>query len=107
MKVLWLDNSPDVQNAMNIALDELKSSKILLDAGQYRSSIASSYFAIFSATKSLLFLKNRYVKTHKWLINAFIEEYYNTGEFSDESYKCLTRSHTLRREADYDFSKKI
>ena len=41
---------------LSMAEEKLHSSKILLDAGQYKDSIGRSYYAIFSAVRESCFV---------------------------------------------------
>ena len=43
-----------VKYRLDMAEERLNSSRILLDAGQYKDSIGRSYYAIFSAVRAVL-----------------------------------------------------
>ena len=82
MKVWFLlDNQQNmkIDAELNLAKYELKSAKILLDAGQYRDSITHSYYAMFSASKALLLTKDYTVKSHEGLVRVFGREFIKKG----------------------------
>ncbi|WP_461461895.1 HEPN domain-containing protein [Methanobrevibacter sp.] len=97
-----VEDAKRIKAEMNLALYELKSAEILLDAGQYRDSITHSYYAMFSASKALLFSKNFTVKTHKGLIAVFGREFIRDGEFSSEIFSYLTDARSMRKDTSYD-----
>lgn len=43
-----------VKYRLDSASERLKSSKVLLEAGQYKDSIGRSYYAIFTAVRAVL-----------------------------------------------------
>lgn len=107
MKVLFLsENMSDINNEIlkNIELAnyELKSAKILLDAGQYRDSITHSYYAMYSAGKALLFTKNYVVKTHEGLIHVLGREFVRDNDFDENIFKYLTIARSVRKDSSYD-----
>lgn len=72
MKVLLLDN---IKNALNVGKEQLISSKILFDGGQYRDSITLSYYAMYSSALALLLKKDIYPKTHQGTLRQLAKEY--------------------------------
>lgn len=104
-RVLFLldDNmNKKIDAELNLAKYELKSAKILLDAGQYRDSITHSYYAMFSASKALLLTKNYVVKTHEGLVRVFGREFIRDGDFDSEIFGYLTDARAMRRDTSYD-----
>lgn len=87
---------------MKKANDKLISSKLLYDAGQYASSVSASYYAMFITAKALLISKNSRSKSHNGLISEFGLHFVKEDEFSNEIFKYLSRTQSLREEADYD-----
>ena len=106
MKVLFLSNEVSMDDKidaeMNLAMCELKSAEILLDADQYRDSITHSYYAMFSASKALLLTKNYQVKTHEGLLRVFGREFIKEGDFSRDVFKYLTDAKDMRKDTCYD-----
>ena len=44
----------EIGSCIEIAMDDLESSRLLLEAGKYRNSITLSYYAMFSIARALL-----------------------------------------------------
>ena len=105
MKVWFLlDNEQykKIDAELSLARYELKSAKILLDAGQYRDSITHSYYAMYSASKALLLTKDYAVKTHEGLVRVFGREFIRDGDFDSEIFGYLTDARAMRRDTSYD-----
>ena len=105
MKVWFLldnDLEKKIEAELNLAKYEVKSAKILLDAGQYRDSITHSYYAMFSASKALLLTKDYTVKTHEGLVKVFGREFIRDGNFDSEIFGYLTDARAMRRDTSYD-----
>lgn len=47
----------EIESCIEIAIDDLESSKLLLEAGKYRNSVTLSYYAMFSIARALLLKK--------------------------------------------------
>lgn len=59
----------EIESCIEIAMDDLESSRLLLEAGKYRNSITLSYYAMFSIARALLLKKGVIPKTHDGVIN--------------------------------------
>ena len=81
---------------------KLKSSKLLIELGDYSDSVSLSYYAMFLTAKALLIKKNIFPKTHSGLISTFGKEYVKDGTFNLEIYRNFARTQTLRETADYE-----
>ena len=92
----------EISALMKKANDKLISSKLLYDAGQYASSVSASYYIMFITAKALLISKNSRSKSHNGLISEFGLHFVKDDEFSNEIFKYLSRTQSLREEADYD-----
>ena len=57
---------------------------------------------MFMVAKGLLILKGYTTKSHDGVKRGFSKEYVNTGDFEKKYYDELSRSETLRIQADYD-----
>ncbi|WP_407415838.1 HEPN domain-containing protein [Methanobrevibacter sp.] len=101
-----MSDNEDINFKIDAELDlanyELKSAKILLDAGQYRDSITHSYYAMYSSAKALLLTKNYITKTHEGLIMVFGREFVRDGDFSSEIFAYLTDARSMRKDTSYD-----
>jgi len=57
---------------------------------------------MFITAKALLISKNSRPKSHNGLISEFGLHFVKEDEFSNEIFKYLSRTQSLREEADYD-----
>ena len=101
MKVLYLDN---VREAFNVGKEQLISSKILFEGGQYRDSVTLSYYAMYSSALALLLKNNISPKTHEGTLRQLAKEYVKEGLLSKEAYDYLYDGRTLRNKSSYDYS---
>ena len=70
-----------VKYRIESAKERLESSKLLLEAGQYKDSIGRSYYAIFSAVRAVLAKDKIDFKKHSAVISYFQKEYIKTNVF--------------------------
>ena len=101
MKVLLLDN---IKNALNVGKEQLISSKILFDGGQYRDSITLSYYAMYSSALALLLKNDISPKTHQGTLRQLAKEYVKCGLLNKETYDYFYDARTLRNKSSYDYS---
>lgn len=101
MKVLYLDK---VREAFNVGKEQLISSKILFEGGQYRDSVTLSYYAMYSSALALLLKNNISPKTHEGTLRQLAKEYVKEGLLSKEAYDYLYDGRTLRNKSSYDYS---
>ena len=81
----------------------LNSSKLLLDNGDFDSSVSRSYYAMFYATESVLLTKKLEFSSHRGVISAFGQHFVKTGTFPKELRKWLQSAFDKRQEGDYSF----
>ncbi len=81
----------------------LQSAKLLLDAGDYESSVSRTYYAMFFATEALLLSKNISSSSHKGVISGFGLHFIKTGIFPKEMGRELNRAFGKRQIGDYEF----
>ena len=74
-------------------MDDLESSRLLLEAGKYRNSVTLSYYAMFSIARALLLKKGLTPKTHDGVITLIGEKY-----VLDEGFDRELASDSLGRE---------
>ena len=91
-----------MQYRIESAEDKLKSSRILLDNGQYKDSIGRSYYAIFSAVRAVLATERVDYTRHAGVIAHFQKEYIKTDLFETKYSKYLQRAFQIRNSCDYD-----
>ena len=92
-------------DAINVGKSQLISSKMLFEGGQYRDSVAMSYFAMYSSALALLLNKGISPKTHEGTLRQLAKEYVKEGLFSQESYNYLYDARELRNDSSYGYSK--
>ena len=84
-----------------------KAKEILTEADDnlqqkhYGLSVTRSYYAMFSATRSLLALKELDASKHSGVIALFNQHIVKADLFPKETGKFLTKAKDLREEADY------
>lgn len=82
--------------------DKLISAKLLLEAGQYKDSIGRSYYAIFTAVRSVLASRQVDFSKHSGVIAYFQKEYIKTGIFENKYSKYIQTAFQIRNSCDYD-----
>jgi len=83
------------------AKEILIESKDSLKKGYYKLSTNRSYYAMFSATKALLALKELDSSRHSGVISLFNRYIIKTGLFPKELSKLLPKAKDIREDADY------
>lgn len=91
----------EIESCIEIAIDDLESSKLLLEAGKYRNSITLSYYAMFSISRALLLKKGLTPKTHDGVITLIGEKYVLDEGFDRELASRFSRARTIREDASY------
>ena len=91
-----------VKYRLESAKERLKSSRLLLDAGQYKDSIGRSYYAIFSAVRAVLAENKVDFSKHAGVISYFQKEYVKTNIFDVKYSKILQNAFQIRNICDYD-----
>ena len=85
----------------------LRSAQILLEAGDYESSVSRTYYAMFYSVQALLLTENLSFTSHKGVISAFGERFIKTGLFPTEMGKELNRAFGKRQLSDYEYTSVI
>ncbi len=62
----------------------LESAGILLESGDYESSVSRTYYAMFYSVEALLLREGLSFSSHKGVISAFGERFVKTGVFPRE-----------------------
>ena len=91
----------EIESCIEIAIDDLESSKLLLEAGKYRNSVTLSYYAMFSISRALLLKKGLTPKTHDGVITLIGEKYVLEEGFDRELASRFSRARTIREDASY------
>lgn len=80
----------------------LRSAKLLLENGDYESSISRTYYAMFYSAQAMLLTKGLAFSSHKGVISCFGEHFIKTGLFPKELGRELNRAFSKRQISDYD-----
>ena len=91
-----------VKYRLESARERLRSSQLLLEAGQYKDSIGRSYYAIFTAVRAVLATNEVDFSKHSGVISYFQKEYIKTGKFDIKYSKILQNAFQIRNTCDYD-----
>ena len=87
---------------LSSAQEKLTSAKLLLEAGLYKDSIGRSYYAIFSAIRAVLAIRQVDFSKHAGVIAYFQKEFIKTDIFDKKYSKYLQQSFQIRNSCDYD-----
>ena len=91
-----------IKYRMSSAKEKLTSAKLLLEAGMYRDSIGRSYYAIFSAIRAVLAVRQVDFSKHAGVIAYFQKEFIKTEIFDKKYSKYLQQAFQIRNSCDYD-----
>lgn len=91
-----------IKYRMSSAKEKLTSAKLLLEAGMYRDSIGRSYYAIFSAIRAVLAVRQIDFSKHAGVIAYFQKEFIKTEIFDKKYSKYLQQAFQIRNSCDYD-----
>lgn len=91
-----------VKYRLESARERLRSSQLLLEAGQYKDSIGRSYYAIFTAVRAVLATNEVDFSKHSGAISYFQKEFIKTGKFDIKYSKILQSAFQIRNTCDYD-----
>ena len=87
---------------VDIAKDDLRSAKILLDADEYRGANNKAYYSIFHAINAIHALSGKSYKKHKDAIANFNKEYVKTEIFPRKIGRSIAEAEEIRHASDYD-----
>jgi uncharacterized protein (UPF0332 family) len=80
----------------------LRSAAVLLEIGDYDSSVSRAYFAMFYAAQAALLRTNTSVKNRRSVRSAFVERFVEgRGRFPRRAADVLHRGYQLQETADY------
>ena len=91
-----------IKYRLTSAKEKLASAKLLLDAGLYKDSVGRSYYAIFSAIRAVLAIRQVDFSKHAGVIAYFQKEYIKTEIFDKKYLKYLQQAFQIRNSCDYD-----
>jgi len=91
-----------VEASLERAEKALKSAKLLEENGELEDATSRAYYAMFHATRALLFSRGMNAKTHKGVISLFGEKIVKQGIMSEEYADMLRKAFDLRQKSDYE-----
>jgi uncharacterized protein (UPF0332 family) len=94
----------EINSLIERAKQYLKSAELLLEEGDYESSVSRTYYAMFYSTQAMLLTKKLSFSSHKGVISAFGEHFLKTGFFPKEMGKELNRAFEKRQLGDYEYT---
>ncbi|MDY4893527.1 MAG: HEPN domain-containing protein [Agathobacter sp.] len=87
---------------LQTARSDLKSARILLEAGEYRGANNRAYYAIFHAINAVHAVSGKAYKRHKDAIGSFNKDYVKTEIFPREIGRKIAEAEEIRHVSDYD-----
>lgn len=87
---------------INSSKSDLKSARILLEAGEYKGANNRAYYAIFHAINAIHALNGKAYKRHKDAISNFNKDYVKTEIFSREIGRKIGEAEEIRHAGDND-----
>jgi len=94
----------EISSLIERAKRYLKSAEILLEEGDYESSVSRTYYAMFYSAQALLLTKNLTFSSHKGVISAFGEYFIKTAIFPKEMSRELNKAFEKRQIGDYEYT---
>jgi len=94
----------EIESLIERSRKYLKSARLLLNEGDFESSVSRVYYAMFFSVEALLLNKGLSFSSHKGVISAFGEHFVKTKIFPKEMSKELNRAFQKRQISDYDFT---
>jgi uncharacterized protein (UPF0332 family) len=80
----------------------LRSAKLLLQDGDYESSVSRTYYAMFYCAQAALLTQGLTFSSHKGVIAGFGEQFVKTGIFPRELGRELNKAFEKRQLGDYE-----
>jgi uncharacterized protein (UPF0332 family) len=94
----------EIRSLMERADKFLESADILLEHGDYESSVSRTYYAMFYSVEALLLTKGLSFSSHKGVISSFGEHFIKTGILPREMGRELNLAFQKRQLGDYEYT---
>ena len=94
----------EVKSLLERSRRYLKSAELLLEEGDYESSVSRTYYAMFYSVEALLLTRGLSFSSHRGVISAFGEYFIKTGLFPREMGRELNRAFEKRQLGDYGYT---
>ena len=80
----------------------LQSAGMLLESGDYESSVSRAYYAMFFSAEAALLNKDLSSSSHGGVLSTFGEHFVKPGTFPKTMGRALNRAYGKRQLGDYD-----
>ena len=87
---------------LEVAKSDIKSAKILLDAGEFRGANNRAYYGIYHAISAIHALDGNAYKRHKVALANFNKNYIKTEIFPRILGRKIAEAEEIRHASDYD-----
>jgi uncharacterized protein (UPF0332 family) len=94
----------EIESLIQRSRKYLESARILIESGDYESSVSRVYYAMFYSVEALLLTEGLTFSSHKGVLSAFGERFIKTGIFPREMSKELSRAFEKRQLGDYEYT---
>jgi len=94
----------EVESLIERAKKYLRSAEVLIEEGDFESSVSRAYYAMFYCAEAMLLTRGLSFSSHKGVISAFGEHFIKTHIFSKEMGKELNRAFEKRQLGDYEYT---
>jgi uncharacterized protein (UPF0332 family) len=98
--------TPEQQQLIGKAHENLKAAKLLADANLYDIVVSRSYYAMFYIAEAFLVGENLSFSKHSAVISKFGEYFARTGRLPAKFHRYLIQAEQSRTKADYDVTSK-
>ena len=90
------------KHRIEVAEQDLKSAKLLMNSNDYRGANNRAYYTIFHSISAVQALDGKSYKKHKDAIANFNRDYIHTGIFDKLYGRQISEAEIIRHESDYD-----
>ena len=97
----------EIESLMERAQRTMASADLLLNEGDFESSVSRSYYAMFYAAEALLLTKKLKFSSHRSVISLFGEHFIKTGIFKPEMGRRLSITFEKRLLGDYSYAPQL
>ncbi|MCK4615013.1 MAG: HEPN domain-containing protein [Thermoplasmata archaeon] len=97
----------EIETLMGRAERAITSAELLLNEGDFDTSVSRSYYAMFYAAEALLLTKQLKFSSHRSVISLFGEHFVKTGTFQPVMGRRLSKTFEKRLIGDYGFTPEI
>ena len=91
-----------VQASLKLSDRALEGARVLLNEGEFFGAISRAYYAIFHASRAVLYSKGINSKTHSGLVSLFGKHVIQKGTMPKEFAGILAKALDMRQKSDYE-----